>query len=224
MASAPPIVVILGSTGTGKTKLSLELAARYGGEVISADSMQSCSMIKVVGLVGWAGSGLYAVSHLSFAVRQCPDADDLAQTGRKTVSIRGAVGQDSGWNLSMTSQMNDDDDGALVLGYAPIIEPLSLALGRDRICSGSGALINASRSMVYTGLDIVTAKATKEEQRQAVHHLLDVARPDQAFTVTHFRERALPIPRAACFVANQRASGLTTFACEPWPKGYRNRY
>lgn len=40
MASAPPIVVILGSTGTGKTKLSLELAARYGGEVISADSMQ----------------------------------------------------------------------------------------------------------------------------------------------------------------------------------------
>lgn len=48
-------------------------------------------------------------------------------------------------------------------------------------------------SQVYTGLDIVTAKATKEEQRQAVHHLLDVARPDQAFTVTHFRERALPI-------------------------------
>lgn len=35
-----PLVVILGSTGTGKTKLSLELAKRYGGEVISADSMQ----------------------------------------------------------------------------------------------------------------------------------------------------------------------------------------
>uniref|UniRef100_A0A182IR86 tRNA dimethylallyltransferase n=1 Tax=Anopheles atroparvus TaxID=41427 RepID=A0A182IR86_ANOAO len=82
----PPIVVILGSTGTGKTKLSLELAARYGGEVISADSMQ-----------------------------------------------------------------------------------------------------------VYKGLDIVTAKATKAEQQQAPHHLLDVATPDQAFTVTHFREKALPI-------------------------------
>uniref|UniRef100_A0A182QG44 C2H2-type domain-containing protein n=1 Tax=Anopheles farauti TaxID=69004 RepID=A0A182QG44_9DIPT len=88
MATAlpPPIVVILGSTGTGKTKLSLELAARYGGEVISADSMQ-----------------------------------------------------------------------------------------------------------VYKGLDIVTAKATREEQQRVVHHLLDVATPDQAFTVTHFRERALPI-------------------------------
>ncbi|XP_050075141.1 tRNA dimethylallyltransferase [Anopheles maculipalpis] len=86
MSAVPPVVVILGSTGTGKTKLSLELAARYGGEVISADSMQ-----------------------------------------------------------------------------------------------------------VYTGLDIVTAKATQEEQQQVVHHLLSVVTPDQAFTVTHFRERALPI-------------------------------
>ncbi|KXJ74113.1 hypothetical protein RP20_CCG014142 [Aedes albopictus] len=81
-----PLVVILGSTGTGKTKLSIELARRFGGEIISADSMQ-----------------------------------------------------------------------------------------------------------VYRDLDIVTAKATKEEQRQAPHHLLDVATPDQAFTVIHFRERALPI-------------------------------
>lgn len=35
-----PIIVILGSTGTGKTKLSIELAQRFGGEIISADSMQ----------------------------------------------------------------------------------------------------------------------------------------------------------------------------------------
>uniref|UniRef100_A0A8W7PRD4 Uncharacterized protein n=1 Tax=Anopheles coluzzii TaxID=1518534 RepID=A0A8W7PRD4_ANOCL len=84
-------------------------------------------------------------------VKLCPSAGLSA----------GLSGKIRGWNLSMTSQMNDDDDGA-----------------------GGG---------VYTGLDIVTAKATKEEQRQAVHHLLDVARPDQAFTVTHFRERALPI-------------------------------
>lgn len=35
-----PIVVILGSTGTGKTKLSLELAKKYAGEIVGADSMQ----------------------------------------------------------------------------------------------------------------------------------------------------------------------------------------
>lgn len=81
-----PLIVILGSTGTGKTKLSLELAERFGGEIISADSMQ-----------------------------------------------------------------------------------------------------------VYTNLDIATAKATKEEQSRAKHHLLDVATPAEPFTVTHFRNAALPI-------------------------------
>lgn len=36
----PRIVVIVGPTGAGKTRLSLELAARVGGEVISCDSQQ----------------------------------------------------------------------------------------------------------------------------------------------------------------------------------------
>lgn len=81
-----PLVVILGSTGTGKTKLSIELAQRFSGEIISADSMQ-----------------------------------------------------------------------------------------------------------VYKGLDIVTAKATSDEQLAAPHHLLDVAQPGKPFTVVDFRDAALPI-------------------------------
>ncbi|XP_053947756.1 tRNA dimethylallyltransferase-like [Anastrepha ludens] len=81
-----PLIVILGSTGTGKTKLSLELAERFGGEIISADSMQ-----------------------------------------------------------------------------------------------------------VYANLNIATAKATKEEQSRAKHHLLDVSTPNEPFTVVHFRNAALPI-------------------------------
>jgi tRNA dimethylallyltransferase len=36
----PPLVVIVGPTGAGKTRLSLELAERVGGEVISCDSQQ----------------------------------------------------------------------------------------------------------------------------------------------------------------------------------------
>ncbi len=35
-----PIVVISGATASGKTSLSIELAKRYNGEIISADSMQ----------------------------------------------------------------------------------------------------------------------------------------------------------------------------------------
>lgn len=36
------VLVILGSTGTGKSKLAIELAKKFNGEIISADSMQVC--------------------------------------------------------------------------------------------------------------------------------------------------------------------------------------
>ena len=36
----PPMVVLSGPTGVGKTKLSIQLAKAIGGEIISADSMQ----------------------------------------------------------------------------------------------------------------------------------------------------------------------------------------
>ncbi len=39
-AGPGPIVVIVGPTGAGKTRLALELAAQTGGEVLSADSQQ----------------------------------------------------------------------------------------------------------------------------------------------------------------------------------------
>eukprot|EP00866_Antonospora_locustae_P000654 jgi/Antlo1/654/2184 len=35
-----PVIVVLGETGVGKTRLAVELCCRFGGEVISADSMQ----------------------------------------------------------------------------------------------------------------------------------------------------------------------------------------
>ncbi len=37
---APKILVVVGPTASGKTKLSVELALRHNGEVVSADSMQ----------------------------------------------------------------------------------------------------------------------------------------------------------------------------------------
>lgn len=35
-----PIIVILGATGTGKSKLAIQIGKKFNGEVISADSMQ----------------------------------------------------------------------------------------------------------------------------------------------------------------------------------------
>lgn len=39
-SSGHPIVVVIGATGTGKSKLAIEIAKRFDGEVVSADSMQ----------------------------------------------------------------------------------------------------------------------------------------------------------------------------------------
>ena len=36
----PKVVVIVGPTASGKTKLSIELAKKINGEIISSDSMQ----------------------------------------------------------------------------------------------------------------------------------------------------------------------------------------
>ena len=36
----PKVLVIAGSTGTGKSRLAVELAKQFDGEVVSGDSMQ----------------------------------------------------------------------------------------------------------------------------------------------------------------------------------------
>lgn len=38
--SGPPLIAVVGPTGTGKTALSVELAHRFNGEVINADALQ----------------------------------------------------------------------------------------------------------------------------------------------------------------------------------------
>ena len=35
-----PLLVVLGATGAGKSKLALEMALKFNGEIISSDSMQ----------------------------------------------------------------------------------------------------------------------------------------------------------------------------------------
>ena len=34
------VIVVVGPTASGKTKLAVEIAKKYGGEIVSADSMQ----------------------------------------------------------------------------------------------------------------------------------------------------------------------------------------
>lgn len=48
MAQRAPLVVVLGATACGKSKLAIELARRFRGEIISADSMQVYKGLDIV--------------------------------------------------------------------------------------------------------------------------------------------------------------------------------
>ena len=54
----------------------------------------------------------------------------------------------------------------------------------------NGEIICADSRTVYRGMDIGTAKPTVAEQQMVPHHLLDVADPDQVFTLYDFQQLA----------------------------------
>ena len=53
-----------------------------------------------------------------------------------------------------------------------------------------GEIVSADSMQLYRGMDIGTAKATKEEQARAVHHMLDVADPSETYSVARYVKEA----------------------------------
>ena len=47
-------------------------------------------------------------------------------------------------------------------------------------------IVSADAMLVYEGMDIGTAKPTPEERARVPHHLIDVVRPDEAFSVAEY--------------------------------------
>jgi tRNA dimethylallyltransferase len=73
---------------------------------------------------------------------------------------------------------------------------LSLALG-ERF---GGEIVSCDSVAVYRGMDLGTAKPTKEERARLQHHLIDVADPNQPFTAGEYSRQA----RAAlCEIASR---------------------
>lgn len=64
------------------------------------------------------------------------------------------------------------------------------ALSIDLARHLEGEIVSADSMQVYRGMDIGTAKVSREEQRGIPHHLIDVFEPDHIFSVAEFREMA----------------------------------
>jgi len=58
-------------------------------------------------------------------------------------------------------------------------------------------IVSADSRQIYRGLDIGTAKPTREERARVPHHLIDVADPDERFDAARFRELALAAVEAS---------------------------
>ena len=57
----------------------------------------------------------------------------------------------------------------------------------------NGEVVSCDSMQVYRRMDIGTAKPTEEEKQGIVHHMLDVAEPEEDFSVSRYCEMAGPI-------------------------------
>jgi len=66
---------------------------------------------------------------------------------------------------------------------------LAVALARDF----NGEVVSCDSMQIYKHMDIGTAKPTPEEMEEIPHHMIDVAEPDEDFSVSRYCEMAAPI-------------------------------
>jgi tRNA dimethylallyltransferase len=82
------------------------------------------------------------------------------------------------------------------LGKIPLIVILGpTAVGKTEVAIQlaerlDGEIVSADSRLFYRGMDIGTAKPTAEEQARVPHHLVDVANPDQTWSLAVFQQAA----------------------------------
>ena len=57
----------------------------------------------------------------------------------------------------------------------------------------NGEVVSCDSMQIYKGMDIGTAKPTQEEMQGIVHHMIDVAEPEEDFSVSRYCRLASPI-------------------------------
>ncbi|MCI0551495.1 MAG: tRNA (adenosine(37)-N6)-dimethylallyltransferase MiaA [Anaerolineae bacterium] len=54
----------------------------------------------------------------------------------------------------------------------------------------NGEIVSADSRLFYRGMDIGTAKPTHQEQARVLHHLIDIANPDETLSLAVFQQKA----------------------------------
>lgn len=71
----------------------------------------------------------------------------------------------------------------------------------------NGEIVSLDSAQVFRGLDVGTAKPTKEEREKVPHHLIDVIEPDQQWSAAQYARAADEV------IASLRTAGKTPILC-----------
>ena len=85
--------------------------------------------------------------------------------------------------------MNTEKKKPLIILTGPTaVGKTALSVKLAKVINGS--IISADSMQVYRGMDIGSAKVTKEEMGGIKHYLIDVLEPDEEFHVVRFQQMA----------------------------------
>ena len=86
-----------------------------------------------------------------------------------------------------------------------------------------GEIISADSMQIYKGMDIGTAKVSKEEARGIVHHMVDIADPKESFSVSRWvdmaAEKCEDILFFCCDLSCQHLVGAAAFSTARYQSG-----
>lgn len=82
---------------------------------------------------------------------------------------------------------NNDKKVIVIVGPTAVGKTeLSIALAKKL----DGEVISADSMQIYKGMDIGTAKPSKDERRKLVHHMIDIKDPWEEYSVALYKEKA----------------------------------
>jgi tRNA dimethylallyltransferase len=91
---------------------------------------------------------------------------------------------------------SDPSQEDLTNGLPPLIVILGpTAVGKTEVAiqlaeQMDGEIVSADSRLLYRGMDIGTAKPSRDQRRRIPHHLIDVANPDQIWSLAQFQAKA----------------------------------
>ncbi|XP_041484459.1 tRNA dimethylallyltransferase-like [Lytechinus variegatus] len=172
-----PVVVVLGATGAGKSRLALELGRRFNGEIISADSMQVYKGLDIItnkvtpeeqeqcphhalGIV----HPLQRFTVVDFRNRVIPLIDGLVSRGRLPIIVGGTNYYIEAllWKVLLTNEDNGSSEG-LMFETRGDVEKLRL---RRRVIQGKRSHGNSEGTHLQERTLSPSLRTTQEPRRK----------------------------------------------------------